>query len=65
VDIQPGDRRADCTGMMVPVELEGQVGELRILHRCQECGTEVWNQTAQNDDFDALLALARGRGEPD
>lgn len=64
VDRQPGDRKAECKGMMMPIELEGQVGELRILHRCQLCDKEVWNQAAQDDDFDTLLALARERGEP-
>jgi hypothetical protein len=64
VDRQPGDRKAECKGMMMPVELEGQLAELRILHRCQLCGKEIWNQAAQDDDFDTLLALARERGEP-
>lgn len=64
VDLQPGDRKAECKGMMKPVELDGQMDALRILHRCQLCGKEAWIQSVQDDDFDTLLALASQRGEP-
>ena len=64
VDLQPGDRRAECKGLMKPVGVEGRVGDLRILHRCHLCGKEVWNKAAQEDDLEILLALARERGRP-
>lgn len=64
VDLQPGDREADCGGMMESIELDGKVGEYRILHKCQLCGLESWNRSAKNDDFDTLLSLARERGAP-
>lgn len=64
VDVHPGDRHAECRGMMEPIALDGQLGDFRILHRCQICGLEHWNQTAPDDDFEALLALARERGAP-
>jgi hypothetical protein len=61
VDIQPGDRAARCGGMMEPVQLEGSSPAYRILHRCQLCGTEKWNQAAPEDNFEQLLALAENQ----
>lgn len=58
VDINPGDRLAECGGLMVPVAIEGRPGTYRILHRCQLCAEEKWNQASSADDFEALLSLA-------
>lgn len=59
VDISPGDRAAKCGGLMEPVAVEGSTSAYRILHRCQVCGYEKWNQAAPEDDFEQLLNLAR------
>ena len=64
VDLHPGDREAQCRGMMRPIELDGSQGNFRILHKCELCGLERWNRNAQDDDFETLLALARERGAP-
>lgn len=62
VDLQPGDRLAECKGMMQPIGLASERGGYRILHRCQECGFEGWNQSAEGDDFERLLELAKELG---
>ncbi len=59
VDVRPGDRQAECGGLMAPVAVSGPVGHYRILHRCQNCGVEKWNQAAPKDDFEQLLAIAQ------
>lgn len=59
VDINPGDRLAACKGMMQPIGLEKKRDGYRILHRCQDCGHEGWNRSAQEDNFDRLIELAR------
>jgi len=51
VDIFPGDREANCGGLMEPVETEMRKGEWRILYRCQECGYQHWNKAAKNDNL--------------
>lgn len=61
VDISPGDRAANCGGMMEPLNLEGSAAAYRILHRCQACGAEKWNQAASEDDFEKVLEVARGQ----
>lgn len=59
VDLQPGDRLAECGGAMAPVAVDGGAKSYRILHRCQICGAEKWNQAAPEDNFQELLAIAQ------
>jgi hypothetical protein len=58
VDVNPGDRLADCGGLMAPVAVSAKGDGYRILHRCTICGAEKWNQAAPEDDFQQLLAIA-------
>lgn len=59
VDNFPGDRAATCGGLMEPVFLEPENGGQKLTHHCVVCGYEKKNKTAENDDFEALLALSR------
>lgn len=58
VDVNPGDRQAECQGLMKPVSVDIRSGEYVILHRCEPCGHEKWNKAADNDDFEAILRLS-------
>jgi hypothetical protein len=58
VDIRPGDRAANCGGLMPPVQIEKKKDEYRILHRCRKCGHEQWNRAAREDDFEVILQIA-------
>ena len=58
VDVNPGDRGAECQGLMEPVDVEPKSGEHIILHRCRSCGFEKRNKSAKDDDFDAILRLS-------
>ena len=64
VDIQPGDRAAQCGGLMAPIAVEKRGDAYRILHRCQVCAVERWNKSDPEDDFERLLELARSMGGP-
>lgn len=64
VDLSPGDRLADCKGLMIPLAVEQKAGEYRILHRCQRCGYEKWNRAAAQDSFERLLQVARQQAGP-
>jgi rubrerythrin len=57
VDINPGDRAADCGGLMEPVSKEIEKDEQIITHRCEECKYEKRNKSAPEDDFDKLLNI--------
>lgn len=64
VDENPGDRAADCGGLLEPVAVEhsGKKGWI-VLHRCRSCGVERRNKAALDDphapdDYDAIVRLA-------
>jgi len=57
VDVNPGDREADCDGMMAPVSAEQKSGEWRIIHKCEKCGYEKVNKLSKEDDFDKVMKL--------
>ncbi|HVU75258.1 MAG TPA: RNHCP domain-containing protein [Candidatus Paceibacterota bacterium] len=59
VDIDPGDRAAQCGGMMEPVILEGSTPEYVILHRCVVCGHEKRNRIQHEDSSEAIIELAK------
>ena len=64
VDVNPGDRAADCGGIMDPVAVEhsGKKGWV-LVHRCRDCGALRRNRAAladpeQPDDYGAVVALS-------
>jgi Zn finger protein HypA/HybF involved in hydrogenase expression len=63
VDIFPGDRQAECKGMMKPVEVENKKGDWVIIHECVLCGYNKANTVSKEDDMKILLEIARERAE--
>lgn len=59
VDIHPGDREADCGGMMRPVTIEGGTPHYRVLQRCEKCGFERRNNLSNIDNSEAIIAIVR------
>ena len=57
VDVNPGDRSADCGGMMKPVSFEQKSGGWRILHKCEKCGHKKINRLSKDDDFDIMFGI--------
>ncbi len=57
VDVNPGDRAADCGGLMEPVGAVQKAGEIIIVHRCVVCYHVKRNRSAADDDFDLLIEL--------
>ena len=57
-----GDRENACGGFMKPVSLEqlSKKGYV-IVHRCLECGMEMKNKTADDDDFEKVIELSAKR----
>ena len=58
VDIHPGDRAAECGGLMEPVGVMQKHGEYRIQHRCVVCGHETVMTAAKDDRVETLIALS-------
>jgi DNA-directed RNA polymerase subunit RPC12/RpoP len=64
VDMQPGDRKGSCSGLMKPVGLIYKSGKgYQIVHRCLVCGIEKVNKisagSSQPDDIDVLVGLVK------
>ena len=63
VDVNPGDRAADCGGMLVPRGYESRSGKgYMILYTCSKCGAARTTRfleidRTEADSFDALLKL--------
>jgi len=64
VDVAPGDRAADCGGLMPPVGVLYEQGRHVLVQRCERCGHQRRNRAARGDDPAALAALF-GRAVPD
>ena len=51
LDIEPGDREADCGGIMEPVGVwVRKNGEWALIHRCRRCGHLSSNRVAADDN---------------
>jgi hypothetical protein len=59
LDDVPGDREADCGGLMEPVAISPRPdGEWMIVHRCRRCDELHRTRIAGDDDPIALMSLA-------
>lgn len=59
VDVNPGDRAAECGGMMEPVASEGSSEDMIIVHECVECGYRKKNKISLEDNIDELAKIVR------
>ncbi len=59
VDINPGDRAADCGGLMEPIAVEMKNGEYILTQKCTKCGHIRRNKVCDDDNFDAVIALSK------
>ncbi len=59
LDNEPGDRAADCGGVMEPISVwVRKNGEWAIIHRCRVCGALSSNRIAADDNPMKLMSLA-------
>lgn len=59
LDIEPGDREADCGGAMELVAVwVRKNGEWAIIHRCKICGALSSNRIAADDNPMKLMSIA-------
>lgn len=63
VDLDPGDRAADCRGLMRPIQYLKKNGEDRILHECIKCGYTKNNRMNPNDSYDVLAQIIKRAAE--
>lgn len=59
VDNEPGDRAADCGGVMEPIGVwVRKGGEWAVIHRCRRCGKISSNRVAADDNPVKLVSIA-------
>ena len=58
VDINPGDRNANCGGILEPIDIEKcKKDTLKIIYKCNKCGIIKKNKIANDDNFDLILEI--------
>ena len=60
VDKNPGDRLAQCGGMMKPTALEKGRKGFMITFVCERCGHIRRNRTADNDNMETIIKISKG-----
>ena len=58
VDINPGDRKNDCHGLLVPIGIEKFKDTYKIIYRCNKCGQLHKNVMASDDDMNEIIKLS-------
>ena len=60
LDIFPGDRKANCGGVLEPIEIEkSSKDKLKIVYKCNKCGVIKKNVVADDDNFDKILEIMK------
>lgn len=55
VDVHPGDRAANCGGLMAPKHLVHEKGEYILTHACVRCGYKKRNKLSANTSVENVL----------
>ena len=58
VDVNPGDREADCGGLMEPIDTYQKDGVYYIKHKCLKCDFEKNNSVSRNDSFEKIIEIS-------
>ena len=60
IDIIPGDRANTCLGDLQPIAVENNPKKgYVIVYKCTKCGEIKRNKSADDDNFDVILSVAR------
>jgi rubredoxin len=60
VDNMPGDRSANCGGILEPISVEKESKDrFKIVYKCKKCGMIKRNIMASDDDFEKVLEIMR------
>ena len=57
VDINPGDRKETCHGLLKPVAIEKFKNTYKIIYKCEKCGKIRKNIMAQDDNMDLIIEI--------
>lgn len=57
VDINPGDRKNNCKGLLRPIGIEKFKDTYKILYQCKKCRQQHKNIIAKDDNMDKIIEL--------
>jgi len=58
VDINPGDRKNTCLGLLEPIEIEKFKDTYKIVYRCTKCNQLHKNIIAKDDDINEIIKVS-------
>lgn len=59
LDINPGDRKSTCKGILKPVGIEKtKKDNYKILYKCEKCGYRTKNKAAIDDNINEIINLS-------
>ena len=59
VDINPGDRKNNCLGLLTPIDIEKFKNTYKIIYKCDKCGQIHKNIMAEDDDMDKIIEISK------
>ena len=59
VDINPGDRKNLCKGLLKPIQLEKYRDTYKIIYECQSCKELHKNIIAKDDNMDEIIKISQ------
>lgn len=60
LDINPGDRKANCGGILVPIAIEkANKDKYKIIYKCSKCKEIKKNVMADDDNFEKILEIMK------
>ena len=58
LDINPGDRLANCGGILIPIDIEkSKKDTYKIIYQCNKCKEIKKNKMAIDDNYDKVLEI--------
>ena len=58
VDINPGDRKNTCLGLLEPIEIEKFKDTYKIVYKCDKCNELHKNIIAKDDDMNEIIKIS-------
>ena len=59
VDINPGDRKNTCLGLLKPIGLEKYKDTFKIIYQCKKCHQIHKNIMAKDDNMDLIINISK------
>ena len=58
VDINPGDRKNECKGLLVPIGIEKFKDTYKIIYKCNKCNMTHKNIKSNDDNIEKIIELS-------